>query len=171
MFGFVINVRLAEGHRSSWNSERERLHFKLPFLQDKDSWVMGYLQESRYFRKRDWKESFQNCYNYSAEDGWSLIAIKIDLIARALWKWVIRIEAGLCWKANELLVNKHAKVRGRMVFLQAVPSLLEGTLLYNSDISCLLHGWLETRKAMQTVLRAQHELGGVLPEVEITFSR
>lgn len=52
---------------------------------------------------------------------------------------MIRIEAGLCWKVNELLVNKHVKVWARMFSCRQL-SLLERTFLYNSDFSCLLHG-------------------------------
>lgn len=38
---------------------------------------------------------------------------------------MIRIEAGLCWKVNELLVNKHVKSVGEDVFLQAVVFIRE----------------------------------------------
>lgn len=46
LYGFVINTKLVEGHHSSQNSEGEGSHLRLPFLQDKDSWVMGDLLES-----------------------------------------------------------------------------------------------------------------------------
>jgi len=82
---------------------------------------------------------------------------------------VIRIEAGLCWIINELLVNKHAKMWGTMKFSYRQLSLQEGTFLYSLDFSCLLHGWLETMKAVQKAVRTQDELGGVLPQVETTF--
>lgn len=170
MFGFVTNTRLAEGHLKpskfgGWGGRISNFHsFR------KDLWVMGYLLGSWYFTKRDWKESFQKCYSFAAESCWSLIAIREDLIARAVWEWVIRIEAGLCWEVNEL-VNKHIKMWGRMKFSCRQLSLLEWTFPYNSDFSCLLQGCLQTMKAMWKAVRSQDQLGGVVPKVETTFSR
>lgn len=45
VFVSVRNSKFAEGHHSSQNSEGEGSHLKLPFLQDKGSWVMRYHKE------------------------------------------------------------------------------------------------------------------------------
>lgn len=86
---------------------------------------MGYLMESQYFRKRDWKEPFQNCYSDTPESGRSFIAVKVVLIAEAILKWVIRVE--LCARKLMNFLNRHASMGKNEAFLQAV-DLVGGSL-------------------------------------------